>query len=86
MSIQLRPFNPQAVHEQSIPSFVEFLTLIETSQWYNDKIHRVRPATKYASITKEWYWNGQLHRSDLPAIECATSGIKEWFIHGKFIK
>ena len=30
----------------------------------------------------EWYYNGQLHRDDGPAIECAD-GTKFWYINGK---
>jgi hypothetical protein len=28
---------------------------------------------------KEYYWNGELHREDGPAVECAN-GDKEWWI------
>ena len=31
---------------------------------------------------KEWYFNGQLHRVDGPAIEWAD-GSKEWYLNGK---
>ena len=36
----------------------------------------------YPNGTKFWRSNGQLHREDGPAIECAT-GDKEWYVNGK---
>ena len=36
----------------------------------------------YASGTKYWYLNGNLHREDGPAIEGA-SGTKSWYLNGK---
>ena len=35
-----------------------------------------------ANGDKEWYVNGQLHRTDGPAIECAN-GYKSWWINGQ---
>ena len=32
--------------------------------------------------TKYWYLNGNLHREDGPAIECAN-GTKYWYLNGK---
>jgi hypothetical protein len=32
--------------------------------------------------TKRWYLNGELHREDGPAIECAN-GTKWWYLNGK---
>jgi len=32
--------------------------------------------------TKEWYLNGERHRTDGPAIECAD-GDKLWYLNGK---
>lgn len=41
------------------------------------------PAIEYKNGTKEWYYNGFLHREDdLPAIEYAN-GDKEWWQFGK---
>lgn len=41
------------------------------------------PAIEYNNGTKEWYYNGFLHReNNLPAIEY-TNGDKEWFLFGK---
>jgi hypothetical protein len=31
---------------------------------------------------RRWYVNGQLHRSDGPAVECAD-GHREWYVNGK---
>jgi hypothetical protein len=36
----------------------------------------------YDSGTREWYLDGQLHRTDGPAIEWA-SGAREWYLNGK---
>jgi len=36
----------------------------------------------YANGDKDWYLNGELHREDGPAIECA-SGDKYWYLNGK---
>ena len=36
----------------------------------------------YEDGTKEWYLNGELHRIDGPAIECAD-GSKQWYLNGK---
>ena len=33
--------------------------------------------------TKYWYQNGELHRTDGPAVEFA-SGDREWYIEGKY--
>ena len=33
--------------------------------------------------TKQWYLNGEFHREDGPAIECAN-GDKYWCLNGKF--
>ena len=36
----------------------------------------------YDNGTKKWYLNGQLHRTDGPAIEWAD-GSKFWYLNGK---
>ena len=36
----------------------------------------------YPSGYKEWYFNGQLHREDGPALEWAN-GSKYWFLNGE---
>ena len=36
-----------------------------------------------ADAYKVWYLNGNLHRTDGPAIECAN-GDKEWCLNGKY--
>ena len=36
----------------------------------------------YDNGTKEWYLNGELHRTDGPAIEC-SDGTKVWYLNGK---
>jgi hypothetical protein len=42
-----------------------------------------KPTCKtYPSGTKEWFLNGELHREDGPAVECA-SGDKEWWLNDK---
>ena len=33
-------------------------------------------------VHKEWHLNGQLHREDGPAVECAD-GRKEWYLNGQ---
>ena len=59
----------------------------ETFNWCKDK-------TKLAIWDKQvfcvnmfgfkwWYLNGQLHRENGPAIECAN-GINLWFLNGKY--
>ena len=42
-----------------------------------------KPVCKtYESGTKEWWFNGVLHREDGPAVEY-VNGSKEWFLNGK---
>ena len=36
----------------------------------------------YTDGYKSWYLNGELHREDGPAIECAN-GDKHWFLNGE---
>ena len=36
----------------------------------------------YPSGDREWHLNGERHREDGPAIECAD-GRKEWYLNGK---
>ena len=36
----------------------------------------------YTNGTKWWFLNGNLHREDGPAIECAN-GTKYWYLNGK---
>ncbi len=36
----------------------------------------------YPDGTKSWYLNGQRHRDDGPAIECANGG-KSWYLNGQ---
>ena len=36
----------------------------------------------YAGGDKEWHLNGERHREDGPAIECAN-GHKEWYLNGE---
>jgi hypothetical protein len=38
--------------------------------------------TVYMSGAKEWRFNGELHRTDGPAIEQAD-GTKHWYVNGK---
>jgi hypothetical protein len=33
-------------------------------------------------VTNSWYWHGQLHRQDGPAIE-DINGTKVWYWHGE---
>jgi hypothetical protein len=40
------------------------------------------PAKEWASGTKKWYLNGEMHREDGPAVEWA-SGTKCWYLNGK---
>jgi hypothetical protein len=40
------------------------------------------PAVEYANGSKEWYFNGELHREDDPAIVW-TDGSKFWYFNGK---
>jgi hypothetical protein len=37
---------------------------------------------EYPNRTKEWFKNGNPHREDGPAVECAN-GTKEWWLNGK---
>jgi len=38
----------------------------------------------YDNGTKSWWLNGQYHREDGPAVECAN-GYKEWWLNGKYL-
>lgn len=45
-------------------------------------LHREgEPAIKYANGDMSWYFHGQLHRVDGPAIE--WTGGTEWYLHGQ---
>ena len=33
--------------------------------------------------TKEWWFNGELHREDGPAIECRNGTTKIWYLNNK---
>ena len=37
---------------------------------------------KYSNGTKEWYFEGKIHRIDGPAVEYSV-GTKQWFVEGK---
>ena len=37
---------------------------------------------RYSNGDKEWYQDGNLHRTNGPAIECAN-GLKFWYLNGK---
>jgi hypothetical protein len=53
--------------------------------YLNNRLHSFnnQPAVEYAtSGDKKWYWNGKLHRRDLPAVEC-VNGDKCWYWNGE---
>jgi len=57
--------------------------------WRNEKgeLHREDgPAEELSNGSQFWWINGLRHREDGPAMEYVASGIKHWYINGKFIK
>jgi hypothetical protein len=77
---------PQLIAKEKFMTAIDIDNIIRT--YLNGKLHSFndQPAVEFANGYKFWYWNGKRHRRELPAIECATSGIKEWYKRGKFIK
>ena len=49
-----------------------------------DRLHRIGgPAAEYPSGTKFWYFHGNRHRLDGPAVEWYGGEFKEWWVYGK---
>ena len=50
-----------------------------TESEFNERMNKPTMTT-YPNGNKEWHLNGQRHRTDGPAIECAD-GRKSWYLH-----
>ena len=49
-------------------------------------VHGIEPMVlllKMLMVINDWYLNGELHRTDGPAVEYAN-GNKYWYLNGKF--
>ena len=60
-----------------------------TTRWYKDAkctiLHRENgPAVEWAGGTKSWYQNGQLHRTDGPAIISKTC-VPSFWLNGEYM-
>lgn len=80
------PSDPIYKVRNDILKCLEWWIHLERTTSYGAVLHRERgPAVMFDDGSREWYFHGDLHRTDGPAVIDALDGEFMWCIRGKYI-